>query len=115
VLAACLFREPRPNDKVIKNPCSFLCSDPELVPPVDHGHLQGAVKPGLGILTLHYSERKAERAAMTQRGRKRKAVPAEAPGQAAATEPEGEEEARLELQRRGSVAALRRTAEHFGA
>ena len=119
VLDACIDRQPCPNDKVVKNLCSFVCSNPEVVPLVDLAHLHGAVDPQLGILTLHYSERRAEQANRTRRGRKKKngVVGLEtgpAPLQTTTDIDNEEEVARAEVQRRGTTEALRQIAKFFG-
>ena len=118
VLGSCIARQPSPNDKVVKNLCSFACSNPEVVPLVDLSHLGGEVDARQGVLTLHYTERRAEQAARVRRGRKRKAVPgldAPTPLQATTDIDNEEEVARVEVQRRGTTEALRQLAEHFGA
>ena len=119
VLDACINRQPCPNDKVVKNLCSFVCSNPEVVPLVDLAHLHGALDPQLGILTLHYSERRAEQANRTRRGRKKKngvvgleAGPA--PLQTTTDIDNEDEVARAEVQRRGTTEALRQIAKYFG-
>ena len=119
VLDACINRQPCPNDKVVKNLCSFVCSNPEVVPLVDLAHLHGALDPQLGILTLHYSERRAEQANRTKRGRKKKngvvgleAGPA--PLQTTTDIDNEDEVARAEVQRRGTTEALRQIAKYFG-
>ena len=119
VLEACINRQPCPNDKVVKNLCSFVCSNPEVVPLVDLAHLHGAVDPQSGILTLHYTERRAEQSSKTKRGRKRKnglhgVEAGPAPLQATTDIDNEEEVARAEIQRRGTTEALRQIAKYFG-
>ena len=117
VIAGCRSRQPSPSDKVIKNLCSFVCSNPEAVPLVDLAHLHSAVDPQMGVLSLHYIERKAERASRTKKGRKKQGGLGTAPAPLqATTDIDSEEEvARAEVQRRGTTAALREIAKFFGA
>ena len=115
VLAGCRDRQPSPNDKVVRNLCSFLCSDPWTVPPVQLDHLGGALDPRSGILTLHYTERRAELAARVRRGRRRKVAVPEGAAPLLADSGGGEEEtAKAEVQRRGAASALGEIARFFG-
>merc|ERR1712155_66732 len=72
ILRSCSVRESSPNDKVVKNLCAFVCSNPEVTPVVSLAHIQGQVHPTHGVLTLFYNERRAEQAtsAKPRRGKK---------------------------------------------
>ena len=43
VLNSCISRETSPDEKVIKNFCAFVCSNPEVTPLVSLPHLNGSV------------------------------------------------------------------------
>ena len=119
ILQACISRETSPNDKVIKNLCAFVCSNPELTPVISMAHLQGKVHQTDSILTLHYNERKADKANSSKsRKNKRtaalKSLAASAPLQATANIDDEEEVRRVEIQRRGATLAVQEFAEYFG-
>ena len=49
ILRSCSVRESSPNDKVVKNLCAFVCSNPEVTPVVSLAHIQGQVHPTDGV------------------------------------------------------------------
>merc|ERR1719427_2140684 len=115
VLNSCISRETSPNEKVIKNLCAFVCSNPEVTPLVSLTHLNGLVDPSEGILTLFYNERNAEKTSNKSRKTKKKANPiAGAPLQSTADIDNEEDIKKVEIQRRGAIHALTELAKFFG-
>ena len=92
LLELCQTRTPCPNNKILKNVCTFLCSDSELTPKISPTDLDG-------ILMLMQQQRLAEKTT----GGKRNQVDSD----------QGKAKA-LEIQRRGAVLVLKAVASHFG-
>ena len=121
ILNSCIMRESSPNEKVVKNLCAFVCSNPEVTPVISLKHIQGQVHPTDGILTLYYNERNAEKATNSKSKRGRKPG-LKGPTSAASATPlqdstdiENEEDVKkVEIQRRGANLAVRELAEYFG-
>merc|ERR1719427_202861 len=118
VLNSCISRETSPNEKVIKNLCAFVCSNPEVTPLVSLTHLNGSVDPSEGILTLVYNERNAEKTSSKSRKSKKNAKKdnpvAGAPLQSTAHIDNEEDIKKVEIQRRGAIHALTELAKFFG-
>ena len=120
VINSCVSRHSSPTEKVVKNLCAFVCSNPETTPLVNMAHVQGQVGPTDGILTLHYNERNAEK--ITSKAKKgKKAVTASkishtsaAPLQATTDIDNEEDVKKVEIQRRGAKLALLELAIYFG-
>ena len=139
ILKSCILRESSPNEKVVKNLCAFVCSNPEVTPVISLKHIQGQVRdptdpciqifqfprfkvhPTDGILTLYYNERNAEKATnnKSKRGRKpglrASAAAASSTPLQDSTDIDNEEDVKkVEIQRRGANLAVRELAEYFG-
>ena len=121
ILNSCIIRESSPNEKVIKNLCAFVCSNPEITPVVNLSHIQGQVDPREGILTLYYNERSADKAtnAKSKKGRKpgggaKKITNGAAPLQSTTDIDNEEDVKKVEIQRRGANFAVMELAEYFG-
>ena len=121
ILNSCIIRESSPNEKVIKNLCAFVCSNPEITPVVNLSHIQGQVHPRDGILTLYYNERSADKAtnAKSKKGRKpgggaKKITNGAAPLQSTTDIDNEEDVKKVEIQRRGANFAVMELAEYFG-
>ena len=119
ILRSCSVRESSPNDKVVKNLCAFVCSNPEVTPVVSLAHIQGQVHPTHGVLTLFYNERRAEQATSAKPRRGKRPASVRSLGAAAplqtTTDIDNEEEVRrVEIQRRGANLAVTELAEYFG-
>jgi len=131
VLDSCASREVSPNDKVVKNLCSFACSNREKTPPVDLANLNGHVDPCQGILTLYLQEKLAERGSKSKGRKKRdlankglKAVNEVSrdaansivdPLQGLSDVDSEEQQKSVETQCRGASFALKSIARHFGS
>eukprot|EP00092_Neocalanus_flemingeri_P012300 GFUD01013258.1.p1 GENE.GFUD01013258.1~~GFUD01013258.1.p1 ORF type:complete len:1777 (+),score=633.99 GFUD01013258.1:47-5377(+) len=118
VLNSCISRETSPNEKVVKNLCAFVCSNPEITPLVTLAHLNGSVDPNEGVLTLFYNERNAEKTTNKSRKAKKnakKSAPvAGAPLQSTADIDNEDDIKKVETQRRGAMHALKEIATFFG-
>ena len=120
VLDSCVSRLSSPTEKVVKNLCAFVCSNPETTPLVSMAHIQGQVGPTDGILTLHYNERTAEKITSRTKKGKKAAVgvkisqAAAAPLQATTDIDNDEDIKKVEIQRRGAKLAILELATYFG-
>ena len=120
VLNSCVSRQSSPNEKVIKNLCAFVCSNPETTPLVTMSHIQGQVSPTDGILTLHYNERNAEKMSSKARKGKKVSLGGKVSGGSSAplqttTDIDNEEDlVKVEIQRRGARLVLLELATYFG-
>uniref|UniRef100_A0A0N8BMP5 TATA-binding protein-associated factor n=1 Tax=Daphnia magna TaxID=35525 RepID=A0A0N8BMP5_9CRUS len=92
LLELCQFRNPCPNNKILKNSCNFLCADPELTPKVNPEEMDG-------ILMLMQQQRLAEKST----GGKKAHVDGDLTSIRA-----------IEIQRRGAVQMLKSVASYFG-
>lgn len=93
LLELCQFRNPCPNNKILKNSGNFLCADPEITPKVNSEDLDG-------ILMLMQQQRLAEKSI----GGKKAQMDSDLAGSRA-----------IEIQRRGAVHVLKSVASYFGA
>jgi len=118
VLNSCISRETSPNEKVVKNLCALVCSNPEMTPLVSLSHLNGSVDPNDGILTLFYNERNAEKMSKNSRKSKKnpkKASPSSGAPLQSTTDIENEDDIRkVEIQRRGAMHSVTEIAQFFG-
>ena len=120
ILKSCITRESSPNDKVVKNLCAFVCSNPEVTPIISLEHIQGQVHQTDGILTLYYNERNAEKATSNKNKRAKKPVVGSktlstvAPLQGTTDIDNEEDVKKVEIQRRGANLAVKELAEYFG-
>lgn len=92
LLELCQSRTPCPNNKILKNICTFLCVDSDLTPKVNPEDLDG-------ILILMQSQRSAEK---TSGGKRNMSDIDQINARA------------MEVQRRGAVLLLKAVAIHFG-
>ncbi len=92
LLELCQSRTPCPNNKILKNVCTFLCADPEVTPKIIPTELDG-------ILMLMQQQRLADKTAASKRSQ---------------VDSDQISARALEVQRRGAVLVLKAVAIHFG-